>query len=202
MKKNHFIMIIVIIIVFFGFNFVLNSTKNEQFPDSENAGSSTFTATHTGTILLEDESEMKFELYGDTAPKTVENFVKLANDGFYDGLIFHRVINGFMIQGGCPLGTGTGSADETIIGEFSSNGFENNLSHDKGILSMARSSANDSASSQFFIMHELSTHLDGSYAAFGKIIEGIDIVDKIALVETGANDKPITDIVIKSITID
>lgn len=158
--------------------------------------------THTGTITIDGEKEVKFELYGDIAPITVENFVKLASEGFYDGLIFHRVIEDFMIQGGDPLGTGTGGSDEEITGEFSSNGIINPISHERGIISMARSSAMDSASSQFFIMHEDSTYLDGSYAAFGKVIEGIEIIDEIAVVETDASDKPTTDVIITSIVID
>lgn len=130
-------------------------------------------------MSVKDYGEIKLELYADIAPITVSNFIKLVNDGFYDGLTFHRVIDSFMIQGGDPLGTGTGGSSETIKGEFSSNGVTNNLHHERGVISMARSSDNDSASSQFFIMHEDNTGLDGNYAAFGKVTSGIEVVDKI-----------------------
>ena len=126
-----------------------------------------------------NKGDMKFNLLSDTAPKAVENFVTHAKNGYYDGLIFHRVIKDFMIQGGDPLGNGTGGSDETIKGEFSSNGVENNISHKRGVISMARSSDPDSASSQFFIMHQDSTYLDGEYAAFGKVTKGMKVVDKI-----------------------
>ncbi len=149
-------------------------------------------------IEMEDGATMKVELYPEYAPKTVANFEKLVKEGFYDGLTFHRVISGFMIQGGDPLGTGMGGSDETIPGEFSSNGYDKNtLSHTRGVISMARSSLPDSASSQFFIMHDDNTYLDGEYAAFGKVVEGIEEVDKIASVETDSSDKPITPVVIK-----
>ncbi|MFI3226333.1 MAG: peptidylprolyl isomerase [Clostridia bacterium] len=158
--------------------------------------------THTGVITVDGDKEMKFELFGNIAPITVENFVGLANENFYDGLIFHRVIEDFMIQGGDPLGTGSGGSDENIVGEFTQNNIANDISHERGIMSMARSSAMDSASSQFFIMHADGTYLDGSYAAFGEIIEGIEVVDEIAIVETDSSDKPTTDVVITSIVID
>ena len=131
-------------------------------------------------ISVKDYGLIKLELDGDTAPITVTNFVNLVNDKFYDGLTFHRIIEGFMIQGGDPLGNGTGGSSKTIRGEFKSNGVENNISHKRGVISMARSSANDSASSQFFIVHQDSTFLDGNYAAFGHVTEGMDVVDKIA----------------------
>lgn len=134
---------------------------------------------HHVEISVKDYGVIKLELDGDTAPITVKNFVKLANDGFYDGLTFHRIISGFMIQGGDPLGTGMGGSDETIKGEFSDNGVTNNISHERGVISMARSSAYDSASSQFFICHADSTFLDGQYAAFGHVTEGMEIVDAI-----------------------
>lgn len=157
------------------------------------------------TIMVQIEMEnggiIKLELYPEVAPITVENFVKLAKEGFYDGLIFHRVIKDFMIQGGDPLGTGMGGSDETIKGEFAINGVTNNLSHKRGVISMARSSNYNSASSQFFICHADATYLDGQYAAFGKVIEGMDVVDEIANVKTNLNDKPLTDVVIKSITV-
>ena len=153
------------------------------------------------TIEMEDGGIMKGELYEDIAPKTVENFEKLANSEFYDGLIFHRVIPGFMIQGGDPQGTGMGGPGYTIKGEFSANGVRNDLKHTRGVLSMARAYDPDSAGSQFFIMHENSPHLDGQYAAFGKVIEGIEVVDKIASVKTDYNDRPYEDQVIEFMTV-
>ena len=143
------------------------------------------------TIQMKDGSVMKAELYPDIAPATVKNFVDLAGKGFYNGLIFHRVIPGFMIQGGDPEGTGMGGPGYTIKGEFTSNGFRNDLKHTRGVLSMARAMDSNSAGSQFFIMHEDSPHLDGQYAAFGKLIEGIEVVDKIASVRTDYNDRPL-----------
>ena len=143
------------------------------------------------TIQMKDGSIMKAELYPDIAPATVKNFTDLAGKGFYNGLIFHRVIPGFMIQGGDPEGTGMGGPGYTIKGEFTSNGFRNDLKHTRGVLSMARAMDPNSAGSQFFIMHEDSPHLDGQYAAFGKIIEGIEVVDKIASVRTDYNDRPL-----------
>ena len=135
--------------------------------------------------------KIKIELYPDTAPITVENFIKLVRDGFYDGLTFHRVIPGFMIQGGCPNGTGTGGPGWHIKGEFASNGVENPLKHTRGVISMARAMDPDSAGSQFFIMHQDAPHLDGQYAAFGKVVEGMDVVDEIASVQTDFRDKPL-----------
>ena len=134
---------------------------------------------HHAKIKVKDYGTIEVELDGDTAPITVANFIKLVNEKFYDGLTFHRIMSGFMIQGGDPLGNGTGGSDETIKGEFSSNGVENNISHKRGVISMARSSDPDSASSQFFIMHQDSTYLDGEYAAFGKVTKGMKVVDKI-----------------------
>ena len=142
-------------------------------------------------IIVKDYGTMKAELYPETAPITVENFVKLASQGFYNGLTFHRVIPGFMIQGGCPDGTGMGGPGYHIKGEFASNGVANNLKHSRGVISMARAMDPDSAGSQFFIMHEDAPHLDGSYAAFGKVTEGIEIVDKIAETRTDYTDKPL-----------
>ena len=144
---------------------------------------------------------IKLELYPEAAPITVENFVKLVKDGFYDGLIFHRVIKDFMIQGGDPEGTGMGGAKDKIKGEFSVNGWQNPISHLRGVISMARSRAYDSASSQFFICHADSTFLDGQYAAFGKVTEGMEVVDEIAGVSTDKNDRPREDVVIKSISV-
>ena len=135
---------------------------------------------------------IKAELYPEIAPNSVNNFISLINKGFYDGLIFHRVISGFMIQGGCPDGTGMGGPGYSIPGEFSANGFKNELKHDRGVLSMARAMSPDSAGSQFFLMHETSPHLDGQYAAFGKVVAGIEVVDQIAAVATDWNDKPRT----------
>ena len=152
-------------------------------------------------ITMENGDQIEAELYPEVAPKTVENFVKLVNEKFYDGIIFHRVIPGFMIQGGDPEGTGRGGSDQTIVGEFASNGFENNLKHTRGVLSMARTMFPNSASSQFFIMHADAPHLDGEYAAFGKVTKGIENVDKIANTRTGWGDKPIKEQKMKSIRI-
>lgn len=159
-------------------------------------------------IEMMDGDIIKLELYPKLAPITVANFTKLAKDGFYDGLIFHRVIEGFMIQGGDPNGNGSGGSKDTIKGEFKSNGVNNTLSHTRGVISMARkgSSTNDApyyntASSQFFIVHKDSTFLDGNYAAFGKVIEGMNVVDKIAAVDTDGSDKPLTNQVIKTIRV-
>ena len=143
------------------------------------------------TIQMKNGSIMKAELYPEIAPETVKNFVDLAAKGFYNGLIFHRVIPGFMIQGGDPQGTGMGGPGYTIKGEFSANGFKNDLKHTRGVLSMARAMDPNSAGSQFFIMHEDSPHLDGQYAAFGKLIEGIEVVDEIASARTDYNDRPL-----------
>ena len=154
------------------------------------------------TISLTTGEEIKAELYPDIAPITVENFTKLIEDDFYDGLIFHRVIEGFMIQGGGLDASGTQKQAASIKGEFKANGVENNLEHTRGVLSMARTSVMDSASSQFFIMHEDAPHLDGQYAAFGMVTEGMEVVDKIAATATDASDRPVEDIVIKTITLD
>ncbi|MGM0500903.1 MAG: peptidylprolyl isomerase [Bacillota bacterium] len=154
------------------------------------------------TITLEDDSQIKVELYPEVAPNTVNNFISLVEDGFYDGVIFHRVIEGFMIQGGDPTGTGTGGPGYGIKGEFNGNGFENNLEHSRGVISMARSQNPDSAGSQFFIMHQDSPHLDGKYAGFGKVIEGMDIVDEIAAAETGLKDKPKEEQKMKKVTVE
>lgn len=147
--------------------------------ETESAGTETVTGKHHVTITVKDYGEIAVELYGDEAPITVANFLKLAGDGFYDGLTFHRIISGFMIQGGDPLGTGMGGADEEIKGEFANNGVENPLSHTRGAISMARSQKMDSASSQFFIVHEDSQFLDGDYACFGYVTEGMEVVDAI-----------------------
>ncbi|MCR2032929.1 peptidylprolyl isomerase [Anaerofustis stercorihominis] len=152
-------------------------------------------------IEMEDGDIMLAKLYEDIAPITCDNFIKLAKKGFYNGLIFHRVIKGFMIQGGCPDGNGMGGPGHTIKGEFSSNGIKNDLKHERGVLSMARSMDKNSAGSQFFIMHENAPHLDGDYAAFGKLIEGYDVLDKIAETPTDYMDKPKEERKIKEITI-
>ena len=154
------------------------------------------------TITMDNGDVIKAELYPEIAPNTVNNFISLINKGFYDGLIFHRVINGFMIQGGCPDGTGMGGPGYQIKGEFSKNRFRNDLKHTEGVLSMARSMKPNSAGSQFFIMHKAAPHLDGSYAAFGKVIEGMDVVNRIAEEDTDYNDRPLDDQVIKSMTVD
>lgn len=154
------------------------------------------------TFEMEDGGIFKAELYPETAPNTVNNFISLVKKGFYNGLIFHRVIEGFMIQGGDPDGRGTGGPGYSIKGEFTANGFKNNISHEKGVLSMARSGNPNSAGSQFFVMHEFSPHLDGQYAAFGKVIEGQDVVDRIATVRTDYNDKPRQPQVMKNVTVD
>ncbi len=146
--------------------------------------------------------QIKCELYPDIAPNTVNNFISLVSKGFYDGLTFHRVITGFMIQGGCPNGTGTGGPGYSIKGEFKSNGFNNTLKHERGVISMARSMFPDSAGSQFFIMHEKAPHLDGEYAAFGRVVEGLNIVDEIANVKTTYSDKPIEPVIIDRVTIE
>lgn len=151
---------------------------------------------------MNDGSIFEAELYPDIAPNTVNNFISLVKKGFYDGLIFHRVIKGFMIQGGDPQGTGMGGPGYSIKGEFSNNGFTNDLKHTPGVLSMARAMDPDSAGSQFFIMHETSPHLDGSYAAFGKVINVLDVINTIADVRTDWNDRPMEDQMIKSVTVD
>ncbi|MCL2216199.1 MAG: peptidylprolyl isomerase [Defluviitaleaceae bacterium] len=156
----------------------------------------------TVTIEMENGGKMKLELYPETAPLTVKNFISLARDGFYDGLAFHRVINGFMIQGGCPDGDGTGNPGYKIPGEFSSNGVENPLKHTRGVISMARSGDPDSAGSQFFIMHENAPHLDGNYAAFGALTDGCDVLDAIAESETGPKDRPIEPQIIKAVSVE
>ncbi len=166
-----------------------NTTINSELP--------------VATLVIKDYGTITLELYPEMAPNTVNNFISLANSGFYDGLIFHRVISDFMIQGGDPSGNGTGGPDYAIAGEFAANGFtQNTLSHTKGVISMARTYMPDSAGSQFFIMSADGTYLDGQYAAFGKVISGLDLVDKIQSVSTDASDKPTTDIVIQSLRVD
>ncbi len=154
------------------------------------------------TFEMENGDKFVAELYPEVAPNTVNNFISLVNDGYYDGLIFHRVIKGFMIQGGDPEGTGMGGPGYSIKGEFRSNGFDNPIKHEAGVLSMARSMMPDSAGSQFFVMHKDSPHLDGDYAAFGRVIEGMEIVDRIAEVKTDRMDRPTEDQVMKKVTVD
>ena len=154
------------------------------------------------TIIMENGDVMKAELYPEVAPNTVNNFISLVKKGYYDGLIFHRVIRGFMIQGGCPQGTGMGGPGYSIKGEFSQNGFKNDSKHTEGVLSMARSMMPNSAGSQFFIMHKDAPHLDGAYAAFGKVTEGMDVVNKIAEERTDYSDRPLKTQKIKSMTVD
>ncbi len=153
-------------------------------------------------MTIKNYGEIELELYADKAPETVANFKKLVEDKFYDGLTFHRVINGFMIQGGCPDGTGMGGPGHTIKGEFAQNGFaQNDIKHTAGVLSMARSMNPNSAGSQFFIMHKDAPHLDGAYAAFGKVTKGMEVVDRIATVNTNRADKPLDDVVIECVEI-
>lgn len=154
------------------------------------------------TITMENGDVIKAELYPDIAPNTVNNFISLVKKGFYNGLNFHRIINGFMIQGGCPEGTGMGGPNYSIKGEFSQNGFKNDLKHTEGVLSMARSMRPDSAGPQFFIMHKAAPHLDGAYAAFGKVIEGMDVVNKIATTRTTYGDRPVKEQKMASVTVD
>lgn len=154
------------------------------------------------TFTMENGDVIKAELYPEIAPNTVKNFISLVNKGYYNGLIFHRVIRGFMIQGGCPDGTGMGGPGYQIQGEFSQNGFQNDLKHEPGVLSMARAMHPDSAGSQFFIMHQTSPHLDGAYAAFGKVIEGMDVVNKIAETATDFRDRPLEDQRMKEVAVE
>lgn len=178
-NKNMFFIvgIIVILILILVLNIFINKKNDEK--ENENL----LTGKHYVEITVKDYGKIDLELDADVAPITVTNFINLVNDNFYDGLTFHRIIDGFMIQGGDPLGNGTGGSDKTIKGEFSDNGVNNSISHVRGVISMARSNSYDSASSQFFIVHEDSTFLDGKYAAFGKVTSGMDIVDKLAKVK-------------------
>jgi peptidyl-prolyl cis-trans isomerase B (cyclophilin B) len=154
------------------------------------------------TITMEDNTQIKLELYPEIAPNTVNNFIDLVQKGYYNGLIFHRVIKGFMIQGGCPEGSGMGGPGYQISGEFKSNKFENTVKHTPGVISMARSQHPDSAGSQFFIIHKDAPHLDGMYAAFGKTVEGLDVVDQIATVKTDYSDRPLEELKIKEMTVE
>ncbi len=154
------------------------------------------------TIEMNTGKLIKIELYPEIAPNTVNNFISLVKRGYYNGIMFHRVISGFMIQGGCPMGTGTGGPGYTIKGEFTSNGFKNNLKHSRGVISMARTMMPNSAGSQFFIMHQNSPHLDGQYASFGKVIEGMEVVDEIASTKVDYRDKPYEEQIMKNVTVE
>lgn len=197
--KRKILLVIVLLL------FVSSCGKKEEVVDlsSGTIGDTTYKETEEVTnyikIELESNKVILAELYPDIAPVTVENFKKLVKDKFYDGIIFHRVINNFMIQTGDPTGTGSGGSEETIKGEFRRNGITNNLKHERGVLSMARGNDMDSASSQFFIVQKTYPSLDGSYAAFGRVLEGLDVVDKIAKVETDSKDKPKEEIKMRSI---
>jgi peptidyl-prolyl cis-trans isomerase B (cyclophilin B) len=200
MRKILLLLIIITTLAFIGCNKSNQDPLDEVTiftPDIQND-----VLDHPKAIISTSFGEIKIILYPEIAPNTVNNFISLANSKFYDNLIFHRVIKGFMIQGGDPLGIGTGDPGYSIVGEFSLNGYNNGLSHEKGVISMARSQEYNSAGSQFFIMHEDYKSLDGQYSAFGKIFEGQDVVDSIANVDTDANDMPLENVTINSIEID
>lgn len=185
---------------------IMSSCSKNETNDSKDTGDSNETSK-TGeqpivTITMENEDTIEMELYPDSAPNTVDNFISLIQDDFYDGVIFHRVIPGFMIQGGDPEGSGAGGPGYAIKGEFSSNGVENDLKHERGVISMARSGDPDSAGSQFFIMVDEATHLDGDYAAFGKVIDGMDTVDNIVRMDTDQGDKPVEEQTMKTVEVD
>ena len=204
MKKQFVSVLLAMLTLVALFGFAACSNNASGSPAAP--GTSDLSGGESGeTIMIQIEMQnggiINLELYPDKAPITVENFVNLVNEKFYDGLIFHRVIKDFMIQGGDPEGTGFGGSGKTIKGEFTANGVANDLSHVRGVISMARSKQMDSASSQFFIVQKDSTYLDGQYAAFGKVIEGMDVVDEIASVDTDRNDRPLEDVVIKSIRV-
>ena len=177
-------------------------TEPPKAEDPNDAKENTTMQNPIVTITMKDGGVMKLELYPDVAPNTVRNFISLSNSGFYDGLTFHRIIAGFMIQGGDPLGTGMGGPDYSIKGEFAANGFKNTLSHKRGVISMARAMDPDSAGSQFFIMHEDGDFLDGNYAAFGMMLEGFEVLDRIATVQTNRNDAPLEPVVIDTIRVE
>ena len=217
MKKRYIIIGIIIGIIIIGgiIAMIINNSKKENINQDEDKYSK---GTHHAQITIKDYGTINVELYADIAPITVANFAKLVNKGFYNGLTFHRIISGFMIQGGDPNGNGTGGSDENIKGEFAQNGVKNTLSHTRGVISMARSMAYNSASSQFFIMHKDYTGLDGAYAAFGKVIEGLDVVHAIENVEVKASSKstnsdsdsgsntevstPVNDVIISNVTVE
>ncbi len=193
-----------IAVLFIGCNFSGNNVPDNNITENEtDKGEDNTMQNPIVTIEMENGKLIKAELFPEKAPNTVNNFVSLVKGGFYDGLIFHRVISGFMIQGGDPAGVGTGGPGYHIKGEFALNGFkQNDIKHERGVLSMARAMAPDSAGSQFFIMHQNSSHLDGQYAAFGKVTEGIEVVDEIASVKTDWNDKPKTPQTMKRVTVE
>ncbi len=197
MKKIMSVLLAVVIIMS-----LVSCSKNEESTEDNSSNNNNPIVTMTVHVNDKELAPITIELYPKVAPNTVANFIDLANQGYYDGLIFHRVIKGFMIQGGDPTGTGTGGPGYSIKGEFTNNGFKNELKHSKGVLSMARSNDPDSAGSQFFIMHEDAPHLDGDYAAFGKVVKGIESVDEIASVTTGEMDKPTQACVITKVTVD
>jgi len=205
LNKKQFLVILIAAVMVFMVG-CSSKTSEESIEITEIKGFDPTTVDYTtvpmATLELESGEVIKVALFPELAPNTVNNFISLSTSGFYDGLIFHRVIPNFMIQGGDPLGNGMGNPGYSIKGDFTSNGFENNLMHIKGVLSMARSKDNDSAGSQFFIMQEDSKNLDGDYASFGYVTEGIEVVDRIVTVETGKRDMPKEPVVIKSITIE
>ena len=200
MKKTVLLLLTVITML------IIAACGADKTTDSEQANNIDYAKDVTEnpivTITMENDKQIVIELEPKTAPNTVANFISLVEDGFYDGLIFHRVIPGFMIQGGDPNGTGMGGPDYSINGEFSSNGFENTLTHERGVLSMARTQDPNSAGSQFFIMTEAASHLDGDYAAFGRVIEGMEVVDEIVAAERDGNDKPLQDQKMKKVEVD
>lgn len=210
MKKIILLLALVIVITgFIGCNNTYTSSQNTLTNETTEENNMNYPfeilAKDTkvnATIKIKDKGEIKLELYPDVAPVSVSNFVYLSEKGFYDGLIFHRVINGFMIQGGDPEGIGIGGPGYSIEGEFAANGVKNDISHERGVLSMARSQNYNSAGSQFFIMHADGTYLDGQYAAFGRVTEGIEVVDMVASTQTDSQDRPVEDVVIESITIE
>lgn len=209
---NKYLSLLLVLFMFAGiftFSGCTDSADADNEKNDESVSEFNSEATNpVATIKVQDFGEMKIELYFDKAPNTVENFISLANSGFYDGLTFHRVYEGFMIQGGCPDGDGTGDPGYSIKGEFSANGVDNDLTHTRGVISMARSSSYDSAGSQFFIMHQDSSLLDGQYAAFGMVVEGLDVLDAIAETEvtlnmsSGEMTTPVKSVIIESITVD
>ena len=198
MMKKHLLSIILLCLLFS----LTACSRQTSGNSSTSDGNTQLSGKHHVAIEVNNYGTIEVELDADTAPITVTNFINLANSGFYNGLTFHRVIDGFMIQGGCPDGTGMGGPGYDIKGEFSQNGFKNDLKHTEGVLSMARAMHPDSAGSQFFIMHKAAPHLDGAYAAFGKIIEGMDIVNKIAETDTDYSDRPLDEQKMKKVTVD
>ncbi|MBM7602232.1 peptidyl-prolyl cis-trans isomerase B (cyclophilin B) [Metabacillus crassostreae] len=201
-SKHYSILLLIFLFILTGCGTADNTTENNQSNNGSSKPAQKIEDNPIVTIEMENNDLIKMELYPNVAPNTVNNFISLVESGFYDGLIFHRVIPDFMIQGGDPDGVGTGGPGYTIKGEFEDNGFENSLKHERGIVSMARSQAPDSAGSQFFIMVADSSNLDGSYAAFGKVIEGMDAVDSIVNVKTDKQDKPKEDQKIKKVTVE